>query len=182
WLRAAGTRRGRLVPPAGAPRTRPPRRKAVSGHAGPRGPGYWPCLCRLRGERRDAVRLCRLRGPAGAVPGFRDGQRPLRVCAAAGRAGHLKERGMEASFAEADVRPWELAGAIRRDCEPHRGHRLVVLGTVSLVCGILAFCLFLPGFVGLPLGLAVRGMANRDLELMRQGLMDRTGWKAVEKA
>ena len=59
---------------------------------------------------------------------------------------------------------------------------LGVLGTVALVCGILALVLAVPGLVGLPLSFAVLRMADRDLTRMRRGLLDPAGRAETEKA
>ena len=83
---------------------------------------------------------------------------------------------------EGGERPWELPGAVRRDCAPHRGAILGVLGTVALMCGILAVVLVVPGLVGLPLSFAVLRMSDRDLARMRRGLLDPAGRAETEKA
>ena len=74
-----------------------------------------------------------------------------------------------------DVRPWELPGNVRRDCEPHRAPLLAVLGGVALVCGFLAFLFAVPAVIALPLGLAVRRMGEHDLHAMRWGRMNPAG-------
>jgi hypothetical protein len=74
-----------------------------------------------------------------------------------------------------DARSGEGPGEVRRDAEPHRGHVLVVLGAVSLWCGLLSFLLVVPSLLGLPLGVAVFVMARRDLGKMRAGRMDCRG-------
>jgi hypothetical protein len=72
-------------------------------------------------------------------------------------------------------RPWERLGCARRDCEPHRGDLLLLLGDVSMACGMLALGTVLPALVGLPLGIAVIVMAKKDLARMDAGLMDPDG-------
>jgi hypothetical protein len=79
-------------------------------------------------------------------------------------------------------RPWERPGVVRRDCDPHRGRQLRVLGAIALVCGILAWLLALPGVIGLPLSVAVLIVSNRDLTRMRRGLLDPAGREETEKA
>jgi predicted Zn finger-like uncharacterized protein len=54
---------------------------------------------------------------------------------------------------------------VRRDCEPHRGTLILVLGIVSIVIHIL----------GLPLGLPAWIMGSRDLKKMDRGDMDPAG-------
>ena len=82
-----------------------------------------------------------------------------------------------------DPRPWEQPGGVRRDCEPHRGDHLAVLGTVSVVLSlggsVLSLILTLGGVV---LGVAVVVMARHDLAKMRAGLMDPSGEGLVKTA
>jgi hypothetical protein len=54
---------------------------------------------------------------------------------------------------------------VRRDCEPHRGTLILVLGIVSIVIHVL----------GLPLGLPAWIMGRRDLTKMDRGEMDPSG-------
>jgi hypothetical protein len=75
-----------------------------------------------------------------------------------------------------EPRPWELPGAVPRDCEPARGHVLGLVGLASLACGILAFGLGATALLGLPLGLAAWALARSDLTRMRNRLMDPAGW------
>jgi hypothetical protein len=72
-------------------------------------------------------------------------------------------------------RPWERRGAVRRDCVPHRGNVLRLLGGVALACGGLAWCLAVPALIGLPLGIAVWVIGQRDFDRMRAGTMDPQG-------
>jgi hypothetical protein len=66
---------------------------------------------------------------------------------------------------------------LRRDCEPHRGLLISLLGNASLVLGSMAMILCgVPGLLGLPLGVAAWLMGNHDLDLMRRGLMDPDGF------
>jgi hypothetical protein len=74
-----------------------------------------------------------------------------------------------------DDRPWERPGAVRRDCEPHRGQTLEVLGTVSLACGALSLFMGLPALLGLPLGAAVLWLSSCDLTMMEAGRMNPAG-------
>src|SRR6266481_6497320 len=80
-----------------------------------------------------------------------------------------------------DERPWEEAGAVRRDCEPHRGNLLQILAVASASCGALAW---LPPLIVFPIavGIATRLMATRDLKMMRAGTMDPAGIKIAECA
>jgi hypothetical protein len=81
-----------------------------------------------------------------------------------------------------DARPWELPGALRRDCEPHRGKLLLWLGVVGAGCSLLAFCLCVPGLVGIAIGLPVWVVAAQDLNKMRGGVMDHAGRAQTEEA
>jgi hypothetical protein len=83
---------------------------------------------------------------------------------------------------DVDNRPWERPGVVRRDCEPHRGPLLSVLGGTSLaVAGFLA-CIPATGFLALPLALVTFYLARRDLVQMRVGCMDPTGQRQTRRA
>jgi hypothetical protein len=97
------------------------------------------------------------------------------------------------------VRPWERPGAVRRDCEPHRGPALLLvarggLGLAALAAGINALeavlltlipgdpAIATAGAAGLALTAAAWAVAvgvwwacGRDLALMRTGRMDPAG-------
>jgi hypothetical protein len=75
----------------------------------------------------------------------------------------------------AEVPPWEARGLLRRDCDPHRGNVLVLLGSAAVLCGMAAICLGVPGLLGLPFGLVVYTLGQRDLERMKAGTMDPSG-------
>lgn len=81
-----------------------------------------------------------------------------------------------------DERPWEAPGVARRDCDPHRGGVLLLLGSIRLVLGVLSLFTLLPSLIGLPLGLSVCIMAERDQKKMIAGFMDPTGEDQTEKA
>jgi hypothetical protein len=84
--------------------------------------------------------------------------------------------------AEPEERPWERQGGIRRDNEPHRGPFLVLLGTASLVCGLLSPCLLAPAIIGLPLAMVTYVLAALDITRMERGAMDRYGMRLAELA
>jgi hypothetical protein len=69
-----------------------------------------------------------------------------------------------------DRQPWEQPGAVRRDCEPHRGPLVLTLGILSIVCGSLALGAWLCfgpavllALLGLPLGIVAWVLGTRDL-------------------
>jgi hypothetical protein len=65
---------------------------------------------------------------------------------------------------------------LRRDYEPHRARLILNLGNLSLIVGGLSLCTFgLGALVSVPVGVLAWLMANRDLELMREGRMDPRG-------
>jgi hypothetical protein len=78
--------------------------------------------------------------------------------------------------------PWEAPGCCRRDCEPHRGELLCLVGTISAICGLTTICLVLPGLVAIPAGILVGIIARKDLESMNAGLMDPRGRELCERA
>jgi hypothetical protein len=64
----------------------------------------------------------------------------------------------------------------RRDCEPHRGSWVQLLGVVSIILGTLSiFLCGLSGLIAVPLGVAAWVMSGRDLAKMEAGLMDPSG-------
>jgi hypothetical protein len=69
------------------------------------------------------------------------------------------------------LQPWQEPGAVRRDCEPHRAHLLLRLGSVGFLLGLLS-PLALPGLLAAALGVAVHEMGKRDLARMAAGRMD----------
>lgn len=69
-----------------------------------------------------------------------------------------------------------LGARVRRDYEPHRGGLILTLGNVSMLLGGLSLCLFGMGaLLSIPVGILAWTMASRDLERMREGLMDPGG-------
>lgn len=69
-----------------------------------------------------------------------------------------------------DERPWERPyreESVRRDCEPHRGTVILILGICSLVLPI--------PLVGLILGVLAIVMGRTDLKKMEDGAMDPQG-------
>ena len=83
---------------------------------------------------------------------------------------------------EADDRPWERPGAVRRDCEPHRGDVLLLLGYVSYVLAFASCFGGIAALLALPLGVVVAALAARDLMEMRQRHMDPAGSESLHEA
>ena len=73
------------------------------------------------------------------------------------------------------VPPWERPGAVRRDCEPHRGRLVLKLADAGLLLGALSLCLGFAALLALACGAAAWVLASRDLRRMRSGLMDPRG-------
>ncbi len=71
--------------------------------------------------------------------------------------------------------PWEKPGQVRRDCEPHRGEFVLLLGGISLAFGVSALCSGLGGLIALPAGIAAVWLAWSDLARMDTGVMDPSG-------
>jgi len=80
---------------------------------------------------------------------------------------------------EKEGRPWEREGSIRRDCEPHRGTLVMVLGIIAVAVSPLAVCcgLFSIPFVitSLSLGITSWVMGQGDLRKIKQRAMDPRG-------
>ena len=81
-----------------------------------------------------------------------------------------------------DDRPWDLPGAARRDCAPHRGNVLALLGQLSLACGLLSCLLGVPALLGLPVSVVTIFLAKHDLYLMWEGTLDPRGRQQTELA
>ena len=71
---------------------------------------------------------------------------------------------------------------MRRDCPPHRGPTLLLLGTASYYLGFVSLCVPVLVVLGLPLGLVAFWLAGRDLKQMDAGGMDPNGRAEVELA
>jgi hypothetical protein len=92
---------------------------------------------------------------------------------------------------DADRRPWEQPGAVRRDREQHRGLWLRLAGgaccvgaplSFGVAGGGLASVLGLPGLLAGAVGRAVWVAARLDLARMRAGEMDPDGRLQTERA
>ena len=71
--------------------------------------------------------------------------------------------------------PWERPDAVRRDCEPHRGPLVKMLGLMSFGLGFVTVSLCVPALLCLPLAVVVFRMAEHDLRQMEAGTMDPAG-------
>jgi hypothetical protein len=89
---------------------------------------------------------------------------------------------LEPDLESDEVRPWELPGAVRRDCEPHRAKVLARLSLAGATCSLFALFLWVPGLLGVTMGLAVWVMAAGNLNKMRAGVMDREGEAQTKEA
>ena len=74
-----------------------------------------------------------------------------------------------------DLEPWERPGAMRRDCEPHRGELLARLADLAFILSVCSVFVCMPTFVALPLALTVVLLASRDLDRMAAVQLDRQG-------
>jgi hypothetical protein len=79
---------------------------------------------------------------------------------------------------DAEPRPWERPGAVRRDYQSHRGALLACLGTAGLLGA------FVPGlgFAVVPVSVLVWVLARRDLAEMHAGRTDPAGLGPVREA
>jgi hypothetical protein len=73
------------------------------------------------------------------------------------------------------VPPWQLPGAVRRDCEPHRVELFQRLSLVTSLLAAAGALLVVPALLALGLAVAVWFMARDDLALMRLGRMGPAG-------
>ena len=86
-----------------------------------------------------------------------------------------------------DLPPWEQPGAVRRDCESHRGHLVEKLGTTALVFGGLSLtcfacpALFLFPLLALYFGVTAFMMGGHELQRMKAGVVDPRGWDQVAR-
>jgi hypothetical protein len=80
------------------------------------------------------------------------------------------------------VPPWQLPGAVRRDCEPHRGELLRRLDLVAVLLAWAGALLIVPSLLALALVAFIRFLARHDLALMRRGLLDPAGEADTRRA
>jgi predicted RNA-binding Zn-ribbon protein involved in translation (DUF1610 family) len=78
---------------------------------------------------------------------------------------------------EYDDRPWEgrRGPRVRRDCDPHRGAVVLVLGILSTVFGAFTCFYGLPGLLAIPMGIVAWILGASDLKKMNAGTMDPDG-------
>src|SRR5262249_44731729 len=81
---------------------------------------------------------------------------------------------------DGEERPWDQREQrrVRRDCEPHRGGTVLILGIVGLGVSMMGGL----GVFGLPLGIAAWVMAQGDLRKIRAGEMDPGGHSLTRAA
>lgn len=75
-----------------------------------------------------------------------------------------------------------MAGKSRRDAERHHAGLLQTGAYITMLAGGLSLVFFPAGLIGLSLGFLTWWTACRDLERMRQSLMDQEGYHATEQA
>ncbi len=80
------------------------------------------------------------------------------------------------------VPPWELPGAVRRDCKPHRGELLRRLDLLAVLLAWAGALLIVPSLLALALVAVICVMARHDPALMRLGLMDPAGEADTRRA
>jgi hypothetical protein len=71
-------------------------------------------------------------------------------------------------------------GTLRDVVEPHRGGLILTLGIVSILTVPLCFIVSAYFLISAPLGPFVMAIASADLEKMRQGKMDKSGWGVTQ--
>jgi hypothetical protein len=81
---------------------------------------------------------------------------------------------------EGGKRPWERPGAVRRDCEPHRGRLILTLGGLPEFCAAFACLLGVTAPLAVGFGVSAWLLARRDLARMREGRMDPEGRQSTE--
>jgi hypothetical protein len=83
---------------------------------------------------------------------------------------------------EEDDRPWQKPGAVRRDCEPHRGEFLLTLGKISWALAWASLCTVISGLIADLLGVVVLLQVRHDLKRMKAGQMDPAGQSDARRA
>src|SRR5262249_10530030 len=138
-VRVGGDAAGGIAPnPSGGDRVRPGHERLPGRAAGRRPPDGPAAAVPTDADRGGA-------GPGGvtlpdvSMARCRKSRRLARDTAMPARAGTMGR--MSASPDDADPRPWERPGAVRRDCEPDRGQTLLLLGCSALVLGVVGLCI-----------------------------------------
>jgi hypothetical protein len=70
---------------------------------------------------------------------------------------------------------------VRRDCEPHRAHLVLRVGSVAFLLSLLS-PLAVPAVLAAALGVTVNEMGKRDLTRMAAGRMDPAGAADTRRA
>jgi hypothetical protein len=80
--------------------------------------------------------------------------------------------------------PWEMPGAVRRDCESHHGTEFALAGRIVLTFAILSFfaCFTPLSLVVFPACILIWRLMRRELRLMDRGMVDPEGRRKIEIA
>jgi hypothetical protein len=92
------------------------------------------------------------------------------------------EEAMNADPSDDDVRPWEWAVNVRRDCEPHRGGVLLALGRISLMLGLLSPLGGLTAPAGFAVGAVALVMCEREERDIAAGRRHPLGRRPLREA
>ena len=83
---------------------------------------------------------------------------------------------------ENNFAPWELPGAVRRDCDSHHADILKVLAELAFALALFSLpCCFL-SLVSFPLSVLARMFVKRELSRIDQGTMDPSALHETEWA
>jgi hypothetical protein len=122
-------------------------------------------------------------------PADRDDTGGMRPCPACGQVVHRDrwncsacgERLGNGAADRWDDRPFARRGLPpRRDCEPHRGNTILVLGVLCLSCLVFFMIPILPALVGVVLGIIALWMAQGDVRRIQEGTMDPAGRNSTQ--
>src|SRR4051794_15497496 len=92
----------------------------------------------------------------------------------------MKEQDHEGE--EVDRLPWEQPGHFRRDIEPYQGYAAHSLAWVAVVCAPLGLVFPLLAILGLVVSRLAWDRADRDIDRMRQGVLDPMGRDSALRA
>jgi hypothetical protein len=83
---------------------------------------------------------------------------------------------------EAEARPWEHQGHVRRDCEPYSGYTVHALAWCGVICAAVGLIMMPVACLGLIFSGYASEYAQRDINRMRRGLLDPSGMEAAQSA